>query len=340
MGIKKQSVTIMDVARVAGVSSKTVSRVLNNEPHVKSALRERVMHAVTSLNYHPNVNAQGLVRRRTYLIGLVYENPSPSYVVELQRGAIERLTGERYRLIVLPTSSVEENAEQIVPLLRAAAVDGVVLPPPACDSRIVLERLEAIHMPFTRIASVLFPQIGPRIGMDDAAAAREIAEYVIGLGHRDIAIIKGDPTHRSTSERMRGYAAALSAADVRVRLDWIEDGLFTFASGQEAARRLLERPDRPTAILAMNDDMAVGATMMAREMGIEVPTELSVTGFDDSEVSRITWPRITTIRQPVFEMTRDATDLLLAIMEGRPHREEIHHGHELLIRQSTAPPPR
>jgi LacI family transcriptional regulator len=330
---------MIDVAKAAGVSQKTVSRVLNDEPHVKPAVRDRVMHAVKSLNYHPNVNAQGLVQRRSYLIGLVYENPSPSYVVELQQGALERLAGERYRLIVLPVSSVSQNAEKLIPLLRSTALDAVILPPPACDHKDILDGLDAIGMRYARVAPTRYEDLGPRTLMDDVAAAQEIAEHVIALGHRDIAIIKGDPTHMSSIARMQGYSRALSAADIRIRLDWIEEGRFTFESGMAAAKRLLDRKDRPTAILAQNDDMAVGAIMVARDLGIDVPGQLSVVGFDDSEVSRITWPRLTTVRQPVFEMTRDATDMLLAKLEGKECDAVRVHHHELLIRQSTAPPP-
>ena len=129
---KKRS-TIVDVAKLAEVSPKSVSRVFNNEPHITPTLRKKVLRAAEELNYHPNVMAQGLVRRQSYLIGLVYEKPSPSYVVELQRGALERLHGERYRLIVLPVESVSDHPRDVVATIRSAALDGVILAPPAAD---------------------------------------------------------------------------------------------------------------------------------------------------------------------------------------------------------------
>lgn len=335
-GLSKRS-TIIDVARVAGVSTKTVSRVLNREPHVKRELQDRIRAAMVELNYQPNVLAQGLVRRRSHLIGLIYENPSPSYVVELQNGALDRLKNERYQLVVLPVGSVHERAGEIVSLLRAAAVDGVVLAPPASDHPVVLRELEAAHLPYARIAPTRMLDTGASTMMDDVAAAREIASYVLSLGHRDIGIIKGDPTHSSSEARLLGYSQAFAAAGLSPRLDWIEQGCFTFESGLEAGRRLLDRNERPSAILAQNDDMAVGALMAARELGLGVPEDVSIVGFDDSEVSRLVWPRLTTIRQPVFEMAAAATGMLLDQLDGKNAGATQTHQHEVLIRDSAAP---
>jgi LacI family transcriptional regulator len=331
--------TIIDVARVAGVSTKTVSRVLNREPHVTRDLQDRVRAAVRELNYQPNVLAQGLVRRRSHLIGMIYENPSPSYVVDLQMGALDRLKDERYRLVVLPVRSVQEHATEIVSLLRAAAVDGVVLAPPASDHPVVLRELEAAQMPFARIAPTGMLDKGPSTMMDDVAAACDIAQYLMSLGHRDIGIIKGDPTHSSSESRWLGYMRAFAAADLAPpRQDWIEQGYYTFKSGLEAGGRLLDRAERPSAILAQNDDMAVGALMAARKLGLSVPEDVSIVGFDDSEVARVVWPQLTTIRQPVFEMAAAATGMLLDQLEGTVPNEMRLHQHELLIRQSAAPP--
>jgi LacI family transcriptional regulator len=333
--------TIIDVARVAGVSTKTVSRVLNGEPHVTSDLQARVHAAVTQLKYQPNVLAQGLVRRRSYLIGLVYENPSPSYVVELQMGALHRLTNERYRLVVLPVRSVHEKANEIARLLRATAIDGVVLAPPASDHPVVLRDLEEMRLPFARISPTDLLGRGPSNLIDDVAAAQEIANHIIALGHRRIAVIKGDPSHPSSAARLLGYSQALEAAQIELRSDWIQQGFFTHESGHAAGRRLLGGKDRPTAILAQNDDMAVGALMAAREIGIAVPEELSIVGFDDSEISRIVWPRLTTVRQPVFEMAVAATDMLLDQLDGAATMTAATrwHAHELLVRESAAAPP-
>lgn len=329
--------TIVDVAKLAGVSTKTVSRVLNREPHVTASVRERVEHAARELSYQPNIFAQALVRRRSDLIGLVYENPSPSYVVELQQGSLDRLKNERYSLVVVPVRSVRENAGRIIVPLRAAALDAVILAPPASDHPEVLAALDAAQIAFARIAPTRMLDRGPSVLVDDVAGARAIAEHVIGFGHRRIGIIKGDSTHASSEARLLGYTQALAAAGVDLRVDWIEHGDYTFQSGIEAARRLLGGSDRPTAILAQNDEMAVAASMAARELGIAVPERLSIVGFDDSEVSRIAWPRLTTIRQPVYDMAYSAAGMLVDRLNGATPPPLERHPFELLIRDSVGP---
>lgn len=330
--------TIVDVARVAAVSTKTVSRVFNDEPHVSEAIRKRVRAAADTLDYHPNVFAQALVRQRSHLIGLVYENPSPGYVVDLQMGVLERLKGERYRLVVIPVQSVADNARDVVGLLRSAALDGVVLAPPACDHPLILAQLAEAGIRFARIAPTRLLDHGCATLIDDVAAAREVAAHLLALGHRAIGIIKGDPSHAASEARLVGYAQAFHDAGAPLRLDLIESGRFTFDSGHAAAGRLLDRADRPTAILAQNDEMAVGAMTAARELGLAVPGDLSIAGFDDAEVSRITWPRLTTVRQPVFEMAVAATAMLIARLDGTDAGSSTEHGHTLLVRESTTAP--
>ncbi len=338
MTAEARRTTIIDVARAAGVSYKTVSRVLNGEPHVTAELRERVTRAAKALNYHPNVLAQGLVRQRSYLIGLVSENPSSSYGYDLQMGVLERLKTERYRLLVVPVGSTAEHAGDVVGILRAAALDGVVLAPPITDHPLILDELRAAGLPFARVAPTRLLDLGHNNLVDDVAAAREIAEHVLALGHRAIGIVKGDATHRSSEARMIGYSAALQAHDVPIRLEWVEQGNYTFDSGLNAGRRLLAGRARPTAILAQNDDMAAGVMMAAREAGLVVPGDLSITGFDDSEFSRMVWPRLTTVRQPVFDMAHGAADMLIAQLERRPRLPDVEHRHSLVLRDSTAAP--
>ncbi|MGN6374580.1 MAG: LacI family DNA-binding transcriptional regulator [Sphingomonas sp.] len=332
--------TIIDVSKRAGVSPKTVSRVFNREANVSDGVRQRVRRAAKELNYHPNVFAQALVRQRSHLVGLLYDNPSPNYVVNLQMGMIARLQGERYRLMVVPVRATGDNAGDIVAQLRSAALDGVVIAPPVSDHQAILDALDAAGIRYTRISPATGLERAPYTMMDDVAAAQEIADHVIALGHRDIAIIKGDPTHPATEQRLTGYRRAIAAAGLTVPETRIAQGYFSFESGLAAAHELLARPTRPTAILAQNDDMAVGAMVAARELNLDLPADLSVTGFDDSQLSRVAWPRITTIRQPVFEMAQAAADMLIATLEDEESTAPHLHAHELLIRGSTAPPRR
>lgn len=334
----KKRATLVDVAKLAGVSPKSVSRVFNNEPHISSALRQRVLRAAEQLDYRPNVMARALVRRRSFLIGLVYEKPSPSYVVELQRGALDRLHGEPYRLIVLPVESVADHPVQVVDTIRSAGLDGVILAPPAADHPDVLDGLLQSHIPFARISPHSRRDEGLTTQMDDFAAAREMAQLVISRGHRRIAIIKGDPHHAASEQRLSAYRAAFEEAGIAFLPQLVEDGDFSFESGSAAARRLLSLQDPPTAILAQNDDMAVGAIAAARELGVAVPGALSVAGFDDSEVARVCWPRLTTVRQPVTEMAHAAMDMLIRHLSGEDPGPTVVHRHALIEGASVGPP--
>ena len=329
--------TISDVAQMAGVSIKTVSRVFNDEPNVRPVTRDRVIEAATHLDYHPNVAARSLAGRRSFLIGLVYENPSPNYIVALQAGSLDRLHGEKYRLIVLPVEQAGAVADNIVSLVRSTGLDGVVLTPPASDNPVILERLSAARFPYVRIAPTHSPELGPRTITDDVGAARLMTDYLVSLGHRCIGMIKGDPSHPSSEARSLGFNLALAAAHLPARPDHCVPGMFTFDSGFQAGRALLERADRPSAIFAQNDDMAAGAIMAAHDLGLAVPGDVSIAGFDDSAISRIVWPRITTIHQPVFDMARAATDMLVSMLDKQPYQSVIDHPFTLVTRQSTGP---
>lgn len=340
-GLRKgpKRTTIVDVSRLAGVSIKTVSRVFNDEPHVSDKARAQVRAAAKTLNYHPNMLARALVRRRSHLIGLVYEKPSASYVAELQRGVLGALQDTRYRLVVMPVESVVAHAARMVELLRSAGLDGVVLAPPAADSEIILSDLASAGLQCARIAPTRALDAAPVVLLDDVAAAREIAEHVIALGHREIAIIKGDPTHASADARMAGYEQAFAAAGLAQPPEHrVAQGVFTRDSGYRAARQLLDRTERPTAILAQNDDMAIGTLIAARELGLEVPGDLTIVGFDDSEVAQVSWPRITTIRQPVAEMAASAATMVLAQLGGEAFEPRRSFAHELIVRESSGPP--
>ena len=302
-------------------------------------MREKVKAVAKQLNYQPNITARGLITRRSYMIGLTYERPSPSYVVELQRGVLERLADERFRMIILPFSDVTARTDAFVAFLKATALDGVVLAPPGSDQPAVLDQLDAAGIRYGRIAPQHDAARGACSLLDDVAAAREVAEHLLTLGHRRLAVILGDATHAASTARSRGYAQALAAHGVAMDSVTVEQGDFTFTSGEAAMARILARPGpRPTAILAQNDDMAVGAITVAREAGLSVPDDLSVVGFDDSDISRLIMPKLTTVRQPVFDMAVTATAGLLKLLAGEEAPAPVMHAHELLVRQSTAVP--
>jgi len=318
-----------------------VSRALNDAPHVSEAVRRKVKEAAAALDYHPNLAAQSLIARRSYLIGLTYERPSPSYVVELQNGALGRLENERYRLVVLPFNHVASRPEELGKLLLRAGLDGVLLAPPACDQPVLLDMIERQRLPYARITPHSDLDRGLVVAMDEVAAGHTVAAHILSLGHRRVGIILGDPSHAASRGRLEGYRQAFQDGAVTIDDSLVGTGDFTYDVGYRVALELLDRPVRPTAILAQNDDMAVAAIAAARDLGLSVPQDLSVAGFDNSEVSRTAWPPLTTVHQPVREMAWDAANRLIAMLDGdtdsdAPRRRD--HLHELLVRASTAPP--
>ncbi len=305
-------------------------------------MRRKVKEAAAALDYHPNIAAQSLIARRSFLIGLTYERPSPSYVVELQNGALSRLENGRYRLVVLPFNHVASRPEELGKLLLRTGLDGVLLAPPACDKPVLLDMLERQKLAYARITPHSDLDRGVVVAMDEVAAGKTVAAHVLALGHRRIGIILGDPSHAASKGRLEGYRQAFGEAACSIDEELVVTGDFTYEVGYRVALELLRRVRRPTAILAQNDDMAVAAIAAARDLGLAVPADVSVAGFDNSEVSRTAWPQLTTVHQPVREMAWDAADRLIASLDGEeeaavPRRRD--HVHELLVRASTAPPP-
>lgn len=331
--------TIHDVAKAAGVAIKTVSRVMNNEPNVREATRARVQAAVKALNYHPSLSARSLAGRRSYLIGLLYENPSANYIVDVQHGAMARCRQERFQLFVHQCSGRGDALLQdIGALIDQTHLDGVVLTPPLSESTKLIQALDRRGLPFVRIAPNQMQHPSPYVEMDDEGAAREMTEYLIGLGHRRIGFIIGHPDHYASGQRLKGYRAALQAHGIPYEEQLVRQGWFMFDSGLQVGRELLALPEPPTAIFASNDDMAAGAVMAAHEKGISIPEQLSVVGFDDTYIARTVWPCLTTVHQPSYELAFAATDLLLKMLKSRKTPKPVRLGHKLVMRASAGPP--
>jgi LacI family transcriptional regulator len=190
-----------------------------------------------------------------------------------------------------------------------------------------------------RIAPNDVRHASPYADMDDEGAAREMTEYLIGLGHRRIGFIIGHPEHYASGRRLQGYKAALRAHRLPYQPEYVKQGHFVFDSGMESGRQLLMLPQRPTAIFASNDDMAAGVVMAAHEMGITVPGQLSITGFDDTYIARTIWPRLTTVHQPSYDLAYQATGLLLQMLKTRKAPAPVRLPHELVCRESAGPAP-
>jgi LacI family transcriptional regulator len=328
--------SIDDVAKAAGVAIKTVSRVLNNEPNVREETRARVLVAVKRLNYHPSPSARSLASRRSYLIGLVYDNPSGNYTIEVQRGALARCREGKFLLLLHEvTGRGEELTQDVMAFANQTHIDGLILAPPLSESQEIIAALDEHGLPFARIAPNDLKHRSSYVDMDDEGAAREMTEYLIGLGHRRIAFIIGRSGHYASGQRLRGYKSALKHHKIPFVAEYVRQGDFLFDSGLEAARQLLALPTRPTAIFAANDDMAAGTIMAAHEMGVAIPGQLSVAGFDDAAISRTVWPPLTTISQPTFEMSYTAADLLLKTLLDGTAPKPARLAHKLIRRAST-----
>ncbi|HEY5808681.1 MAG TPA: LacI family DNA-binding transcriptional regulator [Povalibacter sp.] len=333
--VRSRKASIDDVAKAAGVAIKTVSRVLNNEPNVREETRARVLVAVKKLNYHPSPSARSLASRRSYLIGLVYDNPGGNYTIEVQRGALARCREGKFLLLLHEVTGVgEELTQDVMAFANQTHIDGLILAPPLSESPDIVQALDNHGLPFSRIAPDDMKHHSPYVDMDDEGAAREMTDYLIGLGHRRIAFVMGRPGHFSSSQRLKGYKTALKTHRIAFNADYLRQGDFRFESGLDAGRQLLALPTRPTAIFAANDDMAAGLLMAAHEMGVSVPDHLSVAGFDDAAISRTVWPPLTTVSQPTYDLSYSAADLLLKSLNGPPPKP-VRLPHKLISRGST-----
>ncbi len=335
--------TITDVALRAGVSIKTVSRVINHEPNVKAETRERVTGAVAALGYRPNVSARSLAGSRAYLLGLAVDNPSIDYISALQMGAVRRCRAAGLHLIVEPLESAQTPpAAALAALVGAVRVDGLILTPPVCDDLDALAVLEAAGVAYVRLSPDREPDRGPRVVIDDARAAHDMTRALLDLGHRRIGFVRGHPEHGASHKRYEGFARALAAAGLPEEPELSPQGWFSFRSGLECGEELLSLTAPPSAIFACNDDMALGVLAAANRRGLQSPADLSVAGFDDTAMSRAVWPQLSTVRQPVEEMAAAAADILITGAgargaEAAPVRRLLDF--EVMLRGTTGPAP-
>jgi LacI family transcriptional regulator len=338
----KGTVTILDVARRAGVSPMTVSRVVRDAANVREATRERVNAAIRDLNYIPNPAARNLASAEPVHVGLLYSNPSAAYLSEFLVGSLDQCSRSGLQLIVQKCDTDKET-ELVVEKLLASGVDGIILPPPLCDAGRVIRMLAKTKTPAVAVATGKPAPSVSAVSIDDRMAARAMTEHLIGLGHRRIGFIKGNPNQTASGRRVEGYREALAAARLPSDEALVTQGLFSYRSGLDAAEQLLALADPPTAIFASNDDMAAAAVAVAHRRGLDVPGDLTVCGYDDTALATTIWPELTTIRQPIAEMSRAAVKLLAEEIRRRRTGAKPLHPHLLLDfvlirRQSDAAP--
>ncbi|MCD2324192.1 LacI family DNA-binding transcriptional regulator [Sphingomonas sp. IC-56] len=343
--------TVQDVARAAGVSAMTVSRVVNGGTNVRDSTREAVLQAIAELNYSPNSAARSLAAGDELQIGLLYSNPSAAYLSQFLIGALAaaRRAGCHLVLELCEGETPEEQAEA-TRQFAATSVGGVILPPPLSESGPVRDVLEAAGIPWVSVAMGRPPEDCLNVRIDDFEASAAMTRHLLDLGHCHIGFIRGNPNQTSSEERFRGFAAALEEAGMEASAMPVEQGDFTFRSGIDAAERLLDSDHVPTAIFASNDDMAAAAVGVAHRRGLHVPQDVSIVGFDDTSLATTVWPELTTVRQPIAPMAEAALALLLARIRadraagngggfGATDLQDQVLEHALVVRQSSGRPP-
>ena len=330
------------MARHAGVSKKTISRVLNNELNVSIITKEKVQRSFEELGYRPNPQARGLATNQSYLIGLLYDNPNKSYVSEVQTGCLETCQKNNYNLIIYPEHYDSVNLlERIKELLNKSHLDGLVLTPPFSDMLPLLALLDKRQINYVRLAPTINFDASPCVVSNDFDASYQMTRYLISLGHLKIAFIKGHPEHNVSELRLNGFLKAMKEAAIPIEPEYFEQGYFTFSSGEDCGRKLLNLKNPPTAIFASNDSTAAGVLKVAAQKGLSVPHQLSICGFDNAPITRHLWPSLTTVKQPIKTMAAEGTKLLLQSIKETPDTPLIINlEDEIIIRESSGPAPK
>lgn len=341
------AVTIEDVAKLAGVSIKTVSRVVNQESNVRDSTRAKVEKAIRQLNYRPNIAARNLASHHSHLIGLIYDDPSsyevPSsgYIMKMQRGALSACHRANFELLIHPCRYRERNVRsELKSLIEHVRPDGIVLAAPLSNMPKIVRAIRETKTPLVRLSPGTANGTDLSISTNDREVSAEMTRYLASLGHSRIAFIAGHPNHKAVRNRFLGYRDGLEQSGLAFSETLVAAGDNSIGSGEIGAQGLLSLDPRPTAIFAANDDMAAGVLRVAIRMGIRVPEELSVAGCDNIALARQVCPSLTTINQPLAQMTEKAAEALIeAMREDRPASGSVIVPSKIEVRDSTAPPP-
>lgn len=326
-----QAPTIHDVAARAGVSIRTVSRVLNRSTKVNGETRARIDAAIAALGFSPSLRARALATGRSFLIGLVHDDPNALVLDAVQRGIVAAASARGYEMVVHPAGG-DTVIEDLAAFARRTRVDGLIVLPPVCEAAGLADSLT---IPTIALAAARIPGYATMLVSDEREAAGEVARHLLSLGHRRIGFVSGPPGLLSASERCAGFAEALAAAGAPLDPALVVTGDYRFEGGVAAGEALLCRADRPTAIFASNDVMAAGVLKVAARLGIAVPGELSVAGFDGGALATMLTPALTTVVRPLGDMAARAADRLIDAIEGDATGGDLTATLTLQIGEST-----
>ena len=334
-----KKVTIYDVANAANISFKSVSRALNGESGISKERATYVLAVAKQLGYVPNLAARRLAGNRTNTIALAFLGDMDSYIVDLQLGILDACGSLQYELIIHPcVGSSNKAGEQLVRIANQRRVDGLIITPPLCDNHVLVSSLEGLVSNYVLISPKSHDR-GMLVYFDEYQAAYDVTTRLISYGHTRIGFIKGNPSHSSSKSRYAGYKGALRDANLPIDHSIVAPGKYSFHSGKEGARHILNTPNPPTAIFASDDDTAVGAIHYAHEAHIRVPDQLSIIGFDDVPIAQSVWPTLTTVRQPIKTMGHEAAKMLISSIRNK-HGNNTHVSatileYEIIERNST-----
>ncbi|MGW8368820.1 MAG: LacI family DNA-binding transcriptional regulator [Gammaproteobacteria bacterium] len=341
--MKESIPTINDVAERAGVSKRTVSRVLNKLDKVNDATRLRVQQIIDELDFTPSSQARGLAARRSYLLGLIYDVPT-LFTNEVQKGVFSVSANEGYDIVVHPCEFDSAHlVDDVQRFVRRSKVDGVIMLPPVSEIRALVDALESWGVPYVRFSSELSATPWRLVVTNYGPAVTDMTNHLVELGHRRIGFISGPRNNISSQKRQEAFVEALARHGLELPGDFVAEGAFTYESGVRAARELLTKSVRPTAIFAANDEMAFGVMNVAHELGIAVPGDLSVVGFDGTRFATFVIPSLSTIHRPSRDMAGLGARKLLAFINGGV---DAARGFETMVspqfvpRDSTGPAPK
>lgn len=341
MTTKSSRATINDVARIAGVSKKTVSRVINKSPQVREDTYRKVEKVIAELNYLPDPQARGLSFRRSFLFGLVFSSGNPSFIADIQDGVLDKARKEGFDLVVHPCDfQASDLLEDIQHFVRRLKLAGIILLPPLADNDAIAEMLRSEGCHYVRVLSAPRDNPANMVQSNDRDAVARVADHLIDLGHQNIAFIKGPDFSVAAQVRYTAFKDALARRNVKLLEQNIASGDHRFASGLTCTEMLLANNPRPTAIFASNDEMALGAIVAAIRNGIKIPEQLSIVGFDDVPHAAEIFPPLTTVNHNLRRMGQIAAEKLTALCSDHPDQAAaITTSIELSLvcRESTGP---
>jgi LacI family transcriptional regulator len=342
MANKTKAPTINDVAALARVSKRTVTRVINHSSKVKETTRVEVKKVIAELNFAPNRQARGLAASRSFLVGLVYDVPT-LFINDIQKGILSIIEDEGYELVVHACDVENENLiDDLKRFVNRAHLDGVIILPPVSDIAGIGRELEKAGCRYVRVTSDVSDETSRLVVTDYLSAISDMTRHLVDLGHRDIGFIAGPSTHLSSRKRHEAFVQALASQDLELLPGMMVEGEYTFDSGIKAAHELLSHDRRPTAIFAANDEMAFGAMKVAHQLGLKIPDDLSLVGFDGTPFSTFVVPSLSTIIRQTDAMAKLATQKMLAQINGETDDARVI---ETMVsprfkpRESTGPAP-